>query len=188
MHIPLLMLILLVELCILLLVISLVLIGYSKRQQRLLQRQHRHIEQQEKSLLASKEANIEDASHKAVTSKSQSRDEPRTTQAATTSAQIPTPQTPTQADATHTEPRATTNGDEELRLRNKAANQARQIQLLKKHLTEAQTLQEKAKLADILLQQLEHQLRLAQEADTCIQLLETELDQAHQEISRLSPQ
>ncbi len=74
--------------------------------------------------------------------------------------------------------------EDSLRLRNLATDRYRQIQQLQRRLKEAESIHEKAQLADVLEQQLQHQVHLLQEADTCIQLLENELDLAHKALAQ----
>ncbi|MDY0005422.1 MAG: hypothetical protein RBS22_01270 [Spongiibacteraceae bacterium] len=68
------------------------------------------------------------------------------------------------------------NQEEIQRLRNMSVDQHKMIVALKKRLIDAKTLEAKDTLIAELTQQLERQQRFMQEADTCTQLLEEELN------------
>jgi len=78
------------------------------------------------------------------------------------------------------DPRA---AEEIMKLRNVAADQYRIISNLQRKLEAAVTAEEK----DLVIKELEHQLqrqvRFVQESDTCVQLLEDELNKAHEKIA-----
>lgn len=78
------------------------------------------------------------------------------------------------------DPRA---AEEIMKLRNVAADQYRIISNLQRKLEEAETTEEKDLVIKELEQQLQRQVRFVQESDTCIQLLEDELNKAHVKIA-----
>ncbi len=78
------------------------------------------------------------------------------------------------------DPRAT---EEIMKLRNVAADQYRVISNLQRKLEEAVTAEEKDLVIKELEQQLQRQVRFVQESDTCVQLLEDELNKAHEKIT-----
>lgn len=78
------------------------------------------------------------------------------------------------------DPRA---ADEIMKLRNVAADQYRVINNLQRQLEIAVTAEEKEQAIKDLEQQLQRQIRFVQESDTCIQLLEEELNKAHEQIA-----
>lgn len=77
------------------------------------------------------------------------------------------------------DPRA---AEEIIKLRNVAADQYRIIHNLQRKLEEVTSEEEKALVIHELEQQLQRQIRFVQESDTCIQLLEDELNKAHEKI------
>ena len=77
------------------------------------------------------------------------------------------------------DPRA---AEEIMKLRNVAADQHRVISNLQKKLEEAVSMEEKDQVIKELEQQLQRQIRFVQESDTCVQLLEDELNKAHEKI------
>ena len=77
------------------------------------------------------------------------------------------------------DPRA---AEEIMKLRNVAADQYRVINSLQQQLEVAITAEEKEQAIKDLEQQLQRQIRFVQESDTCIQLLEDELNKAHEQI------
>jgi len=79
------------------------------------------------------------------------------------------------------DPRA---AEEIMKLRNVAADQHRVISNLQKQLDSASSTEEKIALIGSLEQQLQRQIRFVQESDTCVQLLEEELDKAHQQLQQ----
>lgn len=78
------------------------------------------------------------------------------------------------------DPRA---AEEIMKLRNVAADQYRVINNLQRKLEEATSDAEKALVIDELEQQLQRQIRFVQESDTCVQLLEDELNKANEKIA-----
>ena len=78
------------------------------------------------------------------------------------------------------DPRA---ADEIMKLRNVAADQYRVISNLQRKLEDAVTAEEKDLVIKELEQQLQRQIRFVQESDTCVQLLEDELNKAHEQIA-----
>ena len=78
------------------------------------------------------------------------------------------------------DPRA---AEEIMKLRNVAADQYRVISNLQRKLEEAVTAEEKDLVIKELEQQLQRQVRFVQESDTCVQLLEEELNKAHEKIA-----
>jgi hypothetical protein len=78
------------------------------------------------------------------------------------------------------DPRA---ADEIMKLRNVAADQYRVISNLQRKLEEAVTSEAKDLVIKELEQQLHRQVRFVQESDTCVQLLEEELNKAHEKIA-----
>jgi hypothetical protein len=78
------------------------------------------------------------------------------------------------------DPRA---ADEIMKLRNVAADQYRVISNLQRKLEEAVTTEQKDLVITELEQQLQRQVRFVQESDTCVQLLEEELNKAHEKIA-----
>ncbi|HSC66992.1 MAG TPA: hypothetical protein VLC79_04840 [Cellvibrio sp.] len=79
------------------------------------------------------------------------------------------------------DPRA---AEEIMKLRNVAADQYRIISNLQRKLEEAATTEEKDLVIKELEQQLQRQIRFVQESDTCVQLLEDELNKAHEQIAK----
>lgn len=79
------------------------------------------------------------------------------------------------------DPRA---AEEIMKLRNVAADQYRVISSLQRKLEEAVTAEEKDLVIKELEQQLERQRRFVQESDTCVQLLEEELNKANEKIAQ----
>jgi hypothetical protein len=79
------------------------------------------------------------------------------------------------------DPRAT---EEIMKLRNVAADQYRVISNLQRKLEDAKTAEEKDIVIKELEQQLQRQVRFVQESDTCVQLLEEELNKAHEQIAK----
>lgn len=79
------------------------------------------------------------------------------------------------------DPRA---AEEITKLRNVAADQYRVISSLQRKLEEAVTAEEKDLVIKELEQQLERQRRFVQESDTCVQLLEEELNKANEKIAQ----
>ena len=77
------------------------------------------------------------------------------------------------------DPRA---AEEIMKLRNVAADQYRVISNLQRKLEEAQSVEEKDSVIKELEQQLQRQIRFVQESDTCVQLLEEELNKAHEQL------
>ena len=69
------------------------------------------------------------------------------------------------------------------KLRNVAADQHRIISQLERKLQEAKSIEEKDAVMNDLSEQLQRQTRFVQESETCIQLLEDELNRAMQQIS-----
>jgi len=80
---------------------------------------------------------------------------------------------------TRQDPRA---AEEIIKLRNVAADQHRIINQLQKRLIEAKTSEEKELVIQELQQQLQRQTRFVHESETCIQLLEEELNKAQEEL------
>ncbi len=78
------------------------------------------------------------------------------------------------------DPRA---ADEIMKLRNVAADQYRVISNLQRKLEDAVTAEEKDLVIKELEQQLQRQVRFVQESDTCVQLLEEELNKANEKIA-----
>lgn len=78
------------------------------------------------------------------------------------------------------DPRA---AEEIMKLRNVAADQYRVISNLQRKLEDAVTAEEKDLVIKELEQQLQRQVRFVQESDTCVQLLEEELNKAHEKIA-----
>lgn len=78
------------------------------------------------------------------------------------------------------DPRA---AEEIMKLRNVAADQYRVINNLQRQLEIAVTAEEKEQAIRDLEQQLQRQIRFVQESDTCIQVLEEELNKAHMQIA-----
>lgn len=78
------------------------------------------------------------------------------------------------------DPRA---AEEILKLRNVAADQYRIISNLQRKLEEAVSAEEKDLVIKELEQQLQRQIRFVQESDTCVQLLEDELNKANEKIA-----
>jgi hypothetical protein len=78
------------------------------------------------------------------------------------------------------DPRA---AEEILKLRNVAADQYRVISNLQRKLEEAVSAEEKNLVIRELEQQLQRQIRFVQESDTCVQLLEDELNKANEKIA-----
>lgn len=78
------------------------------------------------------------------------------------------------------DPRA---AEEIMKLRNVAADQYRVISNLQRKLEEAVTAEEKDLVIKELEQQLQRQVRFVQESDTCVQLLEDELNKANEKIA-----
>lgn len=78
------------------------------------------------------------------------------------------------------DPRA---AEEIMKLRNVAADQYRVISNLQRKLEEAVTAEEKDLVIKELEQQLQRQVRFVQESDTCVQLLEEELNKANEKIA-----
>lgn len=79
------------------------------------------------------------------------------------------------------DPRA---AEEIMKLRNVAADQYRVISTLQRKLEEATTAEAKDLVIKELEQQLQRQVRFVQESDTCVQLLEDELNKAHEQIAK----
>ena len=79
------------------------------------------------------------------------------------------------------DPRA---AEEIMKLRNVAADQYRVISTLQRKLEEAITAEAKDLVIKELEQQLQRQVRFVQESDTCVQLLEDELNKAHEQIAK----
>lgn len=79
------------------------------------------------------------------------------------------------------DPRA---AEEIMKLRNVAADQYRVISNLQRKLEEANSAEEKDLVIKELEQQLQRQIRFVQESDTCVQLLEDELNKAHEQIAK----
>lgn len=78
------------------------------------------------------------------------------------------------------DPRA---AEEIMKLRNVAADQYRIISNLQRKLEAAVTAEEKDLVINELEHQLQRQVRFVQESDTCVQLLEDELNKAHEKIA-----
>jgi hypothetical protein len=78
------------------------------------------------------------------------------------------------------DPRA---AEEIMKLRNVAADQYRVINNLQRKLEEATSDEQKAMIIHELEQQLQRQIRFVQESDTCVQLLEEELNQANERLA-----
>lgn len=78
------------------------------------------------------------------------------------------------------DPRA---AEEIMKLRNVAADQYRVISNLQRKLEEAVSAEEKDLVIKELEQQLQRQVRFVQESDTCVQLLEEELNKANEKIA-----
>jgi chromosome segregation ATPase len=78
------------------------------------------------------------------------------------------------------DPRA---AEEIMKLRNVAADQYRVISNLQRKLEESVTAEEKDLVIKELEQQLQRQVRFVQESDTCVQLLEEELNKANEKIA-----
>ncbi len=83
------------------------------------------------------------------------------------------------------DPRA---AEEIMKLRNVAADQYRVISNLQRKLEEAATAEEKDLVIKELEQQLQRQIRFVQESDTCVQLLEEELNKANEKIAEQEQQ
>ncbi len=83
------------------------------------------------------------------------------------------------------DPRAT---EEIMKLRNVAADQYRVISSLQRKLEDAKTAEEKDLVIKELEQQLQRQVRFVQESDTCVQLLEEELNKAHEQLAKQGEQ
>lgn len=81
---------------------------------------------------------------------------------------------------TRQDPRA---AEEIIKLRNVAADQHRIINQLQRRLIEARTSEEKELVIQELQQQLQRQTRFVQESETCVQLLEDELNKVHLELN-----
>jgi len=79
------------------------------------------------------------------------------------------------------DPRA---AEEIMKLRNVAADQYRVISNLQRKLEEAVTAEEKDLVIRELEQQLQRQVRFVQESDTCVQLLEEELNKANEQLAK----
>ena len=79
------------------------------------------------------------------------------------------------------DPRA---AEEIMKLRNVAADQYRVISNLQRKLEEARSAEEKDLVIKELEQQLQRQVRFVQESDTCVQLLEDELNKAHEQLAK----
>lgn len=77
------------------------------------------------------------------------------------------------------DPRA---AEEIMKLRNVAADQYRVISNLQRKLEEALSAEQKNLVIKELEQQLQRQMRFVQESDTCVQLLEDELNKAHEQL------
>jgi hypothetical protein len=86
---------------------------------------------------------------------------------------------------TRQDPRA---AEEIMNLRNVAADQHRVISNLQKQLQNASTAEEKVAMIEQLEQQLQRQIRFVQESDTCVQLLEEELNRAHEQLTEQQQQ
>ncbi len=82
---------------------------------------------------------------------------------------------------TRQDPRA---AEEIMKLRNVAADQHRIINQLQRKLTDAKTSEEKERVIIELQQQLQRQIRFVQESESCVQVLELELDNLQQELSK----
>ncbi|MGH1374676.1 MAG: hypothetical protein ACRBBW_21755 [Cellvibrionaceae bacterium] len=80
------------------------------------------------------------------------------------------------------------SGDEIDRLKSVAANQHQLISELQQRLEIAYSGSDKDELLEDMKNQLQQHSRYIEESDTCIKLLERELDEAHEEISRLEQQ
>lgn len=78
------------------------------------------------------------------------------------------------------DPRA---AEEIIKLRNVAADQYRVINTLQRKLEEAVSDEQKTLVIHELEQQLQRQMRFVQESDTCVQLLEEELNKANEKIA-----
>lgn len=78
--------------------------------------------------------------------------------------------------------------DEINRLKSVAANQHQLISELQQRLEIAYSAADKEALLEDMKSQLDQHARYIEESDTCIKLLERELDEAHEEISRLEQQ
>lgn len=78
------------------------------------------------------------------------------------------------------DPRA---AEEIIKLRNVAADQYRVINTLQRKLEEAISDEQKTLIIHELEQQLQRQMRFVQESDTCVQLLEEELNKANEKIA-----
>lgn len=83
------------------------------------------------------------------------------------------------------DPRA---AEEIMKLRNVAADQYRVISNLQRKLEEAVSAEAKDLVIKELEQQLQRQIRFVQESDTCVQLLEDELNKAHEKIAEQEQQ
>lgn len=83
------------------------------------------------------------------------------------------------------DPRA---AEEIMKLRNVAADQYRVISNLQRKLEEAVSAEEKDLVIKELEQQLQRQVRFVQESDTCVQLLEEELNKANEKIAEQEQQ
>ena len=79
------------------------------------------------------------------------------------------------------DPRA---AEEIMKLRNVAADQYRVISNLQRKLEEALSAEQKDLVIKELEQQLQRQMRFVQESDTCVQLLEDELNKAHEQLAK----
>ena len=77
------------------------------------------------------------------------------------------------------------NLQEVRRLRAVAADQHRIIEGLQKRLRDANSTEERAKVVESLQDELQKQMRFVQESETCIQLLEDELNLANAELDNL---
>lgn len=78
------------------------------------------------------------------------------------------------------DPRA---AEEIMKLRNVAADQYRIISNLQRQLETAESAEEKEQVIKDLEQQLQRQIRFVQESDTCVQLLEEELNKANEQLA-----
>lgn len=83
------------------------------------------------------------------------------------------------------DPRA---AEEIMKLRNVAADQYRVISNLQRKLEDATSAEEKDLVVKELEQQLQRQIRFVQESDTCVQLLEEELNKANEKIAEQEQQ
>lgn len=103
----------------------------------------------------------------------------------TSSALHGTPQENKTINIIRQDPRA---AEEIMKLRNVAADQYRVISNLQRKLEEAVSAEEKDLVIRELEQQLQRQIRFVQESDTCVQLLEDELNKAHETIAQQEQQ